>query len=159
MHVVDLLGRCADLAARTAAIYRSLAERFADEPAQVPLWRELALSEEIHADVLRREKGTLQEQDESGPFLPEFVPRLDRLEREVQRLEGMAPGVRSLDEALTVAVALGEATLVDLYDDLVLQGDPGFRLIVERLEAALSNFPQSTPRTFRRPTGPGGASS
>jgi len=40
---------------------------------------------------------------------------------------------------------LEQADLEDLYDDLVLQGEPAFRLISERLEAALAEKPQDTP--------------
>ena len=52
---------------------------------------------------------------------------------------------QTLDDALSIAVALEQADLEDLYDDLVLQGEPAFRLISERLEAALAAKPRDTP--------------
>ena len=54
------------------------------------------------------------------------------------------------DDALAVAVALEHTDLEDLYDDLVLQGEPAFRLVSERLEAALAE-------TNGRVAGPSGA--
>jgi len=145
MYVVEILERCADQAARTARVYRGLAERFHGDDDRVHLWRELALEEEIHSDILRRELKVFQEQDQSGAFLPDFADRLQRLDTEIRELEARACGARSLDDALSIAVALEQADLEDLYDDLVLQGEPAFRLISERLEAALAEKPQDTP--------------
>ena len=145
MYVVEILERCADQAARTARVYRGLAERFYGDHDRVHLWRELALEEEIHTDILRRELKAFQEQEQSGAFLPDFADRLQRLDAEVRQLETRASTAQSLDEALSIAVALEQADLEDLYDDLVLQGEPAFRLISERLEAALAVKPQDTP--------------
>lgn len=145
MYVVEILERCADNAARTALVYRGLAERFHGDHDRVHLWRELALEEETHTDILRRELKVFQEQEQSGSFLPDFADRLQRLDAELHQLEARASTARTLDEALAVAVALEQADLEDLYDDLVLQGEPAFRLITERLEAALGAKPQHTP--------------
>ena len=145
MYVVEILERCADQAARTAIVYRGLAERFHGDDDRVHLWRELALEEEIHTDILRRELKAFQEQDQSGAFLPDFADRLQRLDTEVRQLEARAFKAQSLDDALSIAAALEQADLEDLYDDLVLQGEPAFRLISERLEAALAARPQQTP--------------
>jgi hypothetical protein len=145
MYVVEILERCADQAARTARVYRGLAERFFGDDDRVHLWRELALEEEIHTDILRRELKAFQEQEESGAFLPDFADRLHRLDAEVSQLEARASTARTLDEALSIAVALEQADLEDLYDDLVLQGEPAFRLISERLESALAERPRETP--------------
>jgi hypothetical protein len=145
MYVVEILERCADQAARTARVYRGLADRFCGDHDRVHLWRELALEEEIHTDILRRELKTFQEQEQSGAFLPDFADRLRRLDAEVRQLEARASTAQSLDDALSIAVALEQADLEDLYDDLVLQGEPAFRLISERLEAALAAKPQGTP--------------
>jgi glycine/D-amino acid oxidase-like deaminating enzyme len=145
MYVVEILERCAAHAARTAQVYRGLAARFHGDRERVQLWRELALEEEIHTDILRRELKVFQEQEQSGAFLPDFADRLQRLDAEVCQLEGRASAAQTLDEALSVAVALEQADLEDLYDDLVLQGEPAFRLISERLEAALAVRPQDTP--------------
>ena len=101
--------------------------------------------EETHADVLRRELQSFQEQDQSGSFLPEFAERLTRLDGEIGDLEKRAEAARSVDDALAVAVALEQADLEDLYDDLVLQGEPAFKLISERIEAALAAKPQRAP--------------
>ncbi len=145
MYVVEILERCADQAARTARVYRGLADRFHGDHDRVHLWRELALEEEIHTDILRRELKSFQEQEQSGAFLPDFADRLQRLDTEVRQLEARASTAYSLDEALSIAVALEQADLEDLYDDLVLQGEPAFRLLSERLEAALATKPQDTP--------------
>ena len=55
---------------------------------------------------------------------------------------------QTLDDALTVAVALEQADLEDLYDDLILQGEPAFKLISERLEAALATPSAGSPAAF-----------
>src|SRR5690348_6974287 len=73
MYVAEILERCRDLASRTAQVYRRLAQRFHGDPERVSLWRELALEEETHADILRRELESFQEQDQSGSFLPEYA--------------------------------------------------------------------------------------
>jgi len=145
MYVVEILERCADQAARTARVYRDLADRFRANADRVHLWRELALEEEIHADILRRELKAFQAQEQSGPFLPEFADRLARLDAESRQLEARASTAQTLDDALSIAVALEQADLEDLYDDLVLQGEPAFRLISERLEAALASKPLHLP--------------
>ena len=141
MYVTEILERCSHLAARMARVYRGMAERFHGDSDRVRLWRELALEEEIHADVLRRELQSFQEQEESGSFLPEYTERLASLDMELCQMEDRAATAGTLDEALTVAIALEQTDLEDLYDDLVLQGEPAFRLISERVEAALSARP------------------
>jgi len=60
MYVSELLERCSEMAARTAQVYRRLAERLRGQGERVELWRELALREEIHADILRRELESFQ---------------------------------------------------------------------------------------------------
>jgi rubrerythrin len=141
MYVIEILERCSDFAKRSARVYRNLAERFTDDTDRVHLWRELALEEETHADILRRELQSFQEQDQAGSFLPDFVDRVTLADRELAKLEDRARSANSLDELLAVSVALEQTTLEDLYDDLILQGEPAFRLISERLEAALSELP------------------
>ena len=143
MYVVEILERCSDLAARTARVYRSLAERFHGDGDRVHLWRELALEEETHADILRRELESFQQQEQSGTFLPEFAARLQQLDAELRQLERSAASAPALNDALAVAVALEQTDLEDLYDDLVLQGEPAFKLISERIEAALAAHPES----------------
>ena len=145
MYVVDILEQCSRLAARTALVYRGLAERFQGDPQRVHLWRELALEEETHADVLRRERLSFQDEDQAGSFLPDYADRLERLDTELQQLEARATNARTLDDALAVAIALEQADIEDLYDDLVLQGEPAFKLISERIEAALAAQPQPIP--------------
>ncbi len=145
MYVTEILERCSFLAARTARVYRGLAERFHGDPDRVSLWRELALEEETHADVLRRELSSFQEQDQIGTFLPDYADRLNQLDLELRQLERSAQEVRTLNEALSVAVALEQTDLEDLYDDLVLQGEPAFKLISERIEAALAAKPEAAP--------------
>ena len=141
MYVIEIIERCGDLAARTARVYRGLAEGFEGDPQRVRLWRELALEEETHADILRREFESFQEQEQSGAFLPEFGERLGRLDSELRQLEQRATRAQTLDDALAVAVALEQTDLEDLYDDLVLLGEPTFKLISERIEAALDVKP------------------
>lgn len=141
MYTVEIIERCSGIAARTARVYRQLAERFAGDTDRVQLWRELALEEEVHADVLRRELQSFQDEDQSGSFLPDYAARLGVLDEELKILEQRAASAATLDDLLLVAVALEQTTLEDLYDDLVLQGEPSFRLITERLEAALSKRP------------------
>ena len=145
MYVSEILERCSQMAARTAQVYRRLAERLQGQDERVQLWRELALGEETHADVLRRELQSFQEQDVAGAFLPEYAERLRRLDADLRQLEKRAEVAHTLDEALAVAVALEQADLEDLYDDLVLQGEPAFKLISERLEAALGAKPGHVP--------------
>lgn len=142
MYVTEILERCSHLAARTARVYRRLGERFHGDQDRVKLWRELALEEETHADVLRRELVSFQEMDQTGSFLPDYAARLDHLDQELQQLEGRAGTASTLDDALAVAVALEQTDLEDLYDDLVLQGEPAFKLISERVEAALAAKPE-----------------
>ena len=145
LYVVEIPEQCSRLAARTAEVYRRLAERFQGDHDRVRLWRELALEEETHTDILRRELLSFQEADESGSFLPEYGERLDQLDRELRQLEQRAANASTLDDALAVAVALEQTDLEDLYDDLVLQGEPAFKLISERLEAALAAKPEPAP--------------
>lgn len=157
MYTTEILERCADLAARTARVYRALAQRFLGDPQRVELWRELALEEETQADVLRRELATFQDQDHAGEFVPEYAERIERLDKALRELEARAATAHSLDDALAVAVALEQTSLEDLYDDLVLQGEPAFRLISERIEAALAARPQPASAVglrlrYRRPT-------
>lgn len=142
MYVSEILEKCSEMAARTARVYRRLADRLHSEKEQVHLWRELALEEETHADILRRELQSFQEQDQAGAFLPEYAQRLSQLDQELAELEQRATVARTLDDALAVAVAVEQADLEELYDDLVLQGEPAFRLISERIEAALGAKPE-----------------
>src|SRR5947209_286299 len=100
MYVTEILERCSVLAGRTAKVYRSLAERFKGDFDRVRLWRELALEEETHADVLRRELASFQEQEQSGSFLPEYAERLQLLDTELCQLESRATTARTLDDAL-----------------------------------------------------------
>jgi hypothetical protein len=142
VYVVEIIERCSDMAARTARVYRGLAERFHGDQDRVRLWRELALEEETHTDILRRELESFQEEEQSGTFLPEFAERLQHLDAELRHLENRAVTAQTLDDALAVAVALEQTDLEDLYDDLVLQGEPAFKLISERIEAALAAKPE-----------------
>ncbi len=151
MYVSEIVERCGDLAARSARVYRHLAERFAGEPERAMLWRELALEQEIHAAVLQRELESFREEDRSGSFLPDYAERLQQLHADLRQLQLRAETAQTLDEALAVAVALEQTELEDLYDDLVLQGEPAFKLISERLEAALANqFPGSAAAGMAR---------
>jgi len=152
VYVVEILERCADLAECTARVYRKLSERFQGDQDRVRLWRELALEEETHADILRRELESFQADERSGAFLPEYADRLARLAAELRQLETRAATAHTLDDALALAVAIEEADLEDLYDDLVLQGEPAFRLISERIEAALTAKPTTglPPHPARR---------
>jgi hypothetical protein len=145
MYVSEVLERCSEMAARTAQVYRRLADRLCGQAERVQLWRELALREETHADILRRELKSFQEQDSTGPFLPDYAERLCQIDIDLRQLEKRAEAAYTLDEALALAVALEQAGLEDLYDDLVLQGEPTFKLISERLEAALAAKPESVP--------------
>ncbi len=141
MYLTEILSRSSDIEARMAKLYRQLAQRFHDSGDSSRLWHELALEEETHADVLRRELRSFEEQDESGHFLPEYAERLDQASRRLSELEQQARRITTLDDAISLALALEQATLEDLYDDLVLKGPPAFRLLCERVEAALSAQP------------------
>lgn len=145
MYVAEIIERCSNLANRTAGVYRALAQRFHGDHERQSLWRELALEEETHAAVLRRELDSFREQDQSGSYLPDYGERLHHLDTELRTLEQRAAAAQTLDDALAVAVALEQADLEDLYDDLVLQGEPAFKLLSERLEAALAGPPVATP--------------
>lgn len=151
MYLTEILARCSTIEKRVAAVYRQLAQRFENDNGAARLWRELALEEETHADILGRELRTFEEQGESGDFLPDYAARLDHAETLLGELEGKLTGVGTLDDALTLAVAIEQTELEDLYDDLVTQGQPAFKLISERLEAVLYAAPAGTvpgvPRT------------
>jgi hypothetical protein len=141
MYLTEVLERCSDAEARMARLYRLLAKRFAQSTERARIWNELALEDETHADILRRERANLEDEDDSGTYMPEYAERLDRADRALADLERIAENLSSLDDATAFALALEQSTLEDLYDDLVLQGPPAFRLICERIEAALSAAP------------------
>jgi len=141
MYLVEVLARCSEIEARVARVYRTLAKRVPSSTDEARLWRELALEEETHADILRREIRAFEERDETGAFLPEFESRLEHALELLTDLEERAREVTVLDEALTLAVAVEQAELEDLYEDLVAQGHPAFKLISERMESKLSNPP------------------
>jgi hypothetical protein len=143
MYLVEILTRCSKIEERVARVYRTLAERFRSSTDEARLWRELALEEETHADILRREIRAFEEQDESGAFLPEYTARIEHAEHMLADLEQQVPGLQSLDAAATLALAVEQAELEDLYDDLVTHGYPAFKLICERIESTLSRTPAS----------------
>jgi rubrerythrin len=143
MYLVEILTRCSKIEERAARVYRGLAERFCSSAEAARLWRELALEEETHADILRRETRAFEEQDDTGAFLPEYASRIEHVDRMLVDLERKVPDLQSLDAAVTLALAVEQAELEDLYDDLVTQGHPAFKLICERLESALSRAPAS----------------
>lgn len=150
MYVVEVIERCAQLASRIARLYRQLAERFSDYPERAQVWRELALMEETQAAVLREEWQSFQERQESGDFLPDLGQRLDQATRALADIEKQVATVRTLDEAGEAAIALEQLWLEELYDDLVIQGEPAFRLLVERLEAALAEKTEQPTAVARR---------
>lgn len=144
MYLTEILGRCSDIEARMARIYRLLAQRFQEDHDSAKLWRELALEEETHADILRRELRSFEEQGEDGDFLPEYAARLDHAAEILKGIEARAVGLKTIDDAMALAVAMEQTELEDLYDDLVDQGQPAFRLISEHLEAALTAQPATS---------------
>ncbi|MBI4515921.1 MAG: hypothetical protein HY699_08920 [Deltaproteobacteria bacterium] len=151
MYVTEILERCASLESRTATVYRHLAERAHADPQTARLWRELALEQETHADVLRRELRSFEDDDDSGAFLPEYSERLEHLERTLHVLETRAASAQTLDDALATAVALEQSELEDIYDDVLLQSQPAFKLISERIEAALNAAPAGTHTNSQLP--------
>lgn len=154
MYLTGILARCSDFEARMGRLYRSLANRVEGTAPVARLWRELALEDETHADILRRELRALEEDDDTGGFLPEYVERLDRADSALRDLEARARSLATLDEATALALALEQTTLEDLYDDLVIKASPQFKLISERLEATLSKRPAASVRGLpagRRP--------
>ncbi|MCX8072541.1 MAG: hypothetical protein N3C12_08830 [Candidatus Binatia bacterium] len=150
MYLAEILERCSALAERSAALYWRLAEQFSHDPDRRELCHELAFLEETHAKVLREELLSLQERDESGDFLPEFGERIEQLEQRLTELEQRVGNSQSFDEATSTLVALQQTHIEELYDDLVVQGDPSFRLFVERLEAALAEYPKAQAVRQRR---------
>jgi len=150
MYLVEILERCSAAESRVASIYRSLANRFQDRKKEARLWRELALEEETHADILTRELRSFEEREDSGAFLPGYRPRLEHVESLLADLADKAQSMDSLDDGLALAVALEQAELEDLYDDLVTQGQPAFKLISERLEAMFSRTPMNTAPELSR---------
>ncbi len=144
MYLTEILTRCSRIEARMARLYRTLGNRFADAGEIVRLWREFALEDETHADVLRREQLNLDQDGDAGPFLPEYQARLDEADRLLDDFETRVHAAHTADEARALSPALQQSTLEDLYDDLVLQGPPAFKLVCERLEAALANQPAAT---------------
>jgi rubrerythrin len=140
MYLTGILERCSDIENRMARVYRALAERVgASDAARV--WRELALEDETHADILRRELRSLEEGDDSDSFMPEYADRLERADRILRDLEERARTLTTIDEATAVVLAREQATLEDLYDDLVVKAPTDFKLLSERIEAALANAP------------------
>ncbi|MBI3785838.1 MAG: hypothetical protein HY270_20785 [Deltaproteobacteria bacterium] len=151
MYLIEVLERCSEIADRSARVYRLLADRFGHDHDRVALWRELALEEETHAEVLRREVRSFRDAEQSGNYLPEYSQRLGTLEDKLNAMEAHATTAHSLDDALALAVALEQTTLEDIYDDLILQGEPAFRLISERVEAVLNRTPdQGSSGVIRR---------
>jgi rubrerythrin len=140
MYLTGILERCSDIENRMARVYRALAERVG-APDAARVWRELALEDETHADILRRELRSLEEGDDSGGFMPEYAERLERADRTLRDLEERARTLTTIDEATAVALALEQATLEDLYDDLVVKAPTDFKLLSERIEATLANAP------------------
>jgi len=158
MYLTEILARCSNIEGRVAQVYRTLAKRFRSSEDAARVWRELALEEETHADILRRELRAFEEQDDVGAFLPDYAPRIEHVDRMLEGLERRLLGLESLDAALTFAVAIEQAELEDLYDDLVTQGHPAFKLICERIESSLSRSPEpripGLPSRSPRRTGP-----
>ncbi len=145
MYVTEILQRCADLEGRIAHVYRHLAQQAHTDANAAKLWRELALEQETHADVLNRELRSFQDSDDSGSFLPEYTIRLEQLDRTLRSIEQRAANIQTLDEAFATAVALEQSELEDIYDDVLLQSQPAFKLISERIEAALNLHPIVQP--------------
>ncbi|GIW43810.1 MAG: hypothetical protein KatS3mg077_1092 [Candidatus Binatia bacterium] len=150
MYVSEILERSSRLAERSAALYRRLAEQFGHDSERRELCHELAFVEETQAKVLREELASFQERDELGDFLPEFAERMQQAEQHLANLEQRVSHIRGLDEATSLLVALQQTNLEGLYDDLVVQGDPSFRIFVERLEAALADYPRAQILRRRR---------
>ncbi len=150
MYVVEVLEQCAALATRVARLYRQLAERFPHDPARAQLWRELAFLEETHAEVLRRELRNFEEREETGDFVPEMAERLRQAEATLSAIEAQLAASQGPDAAIEASVALEQMHLEELYDDLVIQGEPAFRLLMERLEGALARRPEIPPTLVRR---------
>jgi rubrerythrin len=140
MYLTGILARCSDIEARLARVYRRLANH-AGAADGARLWSELALENETHADILRRELRAFEEDDDNGTFLPEYAERLEHADRALRDLEERSRTLTTLDEATTVALACEQATLEDLYDDLVIKGSPAFKLLSGHLEATLANAP------------------
>jgi rubrerythrin len=147
VYVTEILQRCAALESRIARVYRHLASQAHDDTGAARLWRELALEQETHADVLQRELRSFQEADDSGEFLIEYDQRLDQLEHTLRTIESRAQNIQTLDDAFATAVAIEQSELEDIYDDVVLKSQPAFKLISERIEAALNApaRPSNTP--------------
>jgi len=150
MYLTELLVRCSDVEARVGRLYRALSERFASGGEMARLWRELAFEEEIHAGILRRELESFEQVEDAGAYLPEYAPRLEHVLQVLDDLEERTLTLETLDDALVVAMALEQAELEDLYDDLVVQGYPAFKLISERLES-VSSAPPAPPRSKGSP--------
>lgn len=148
MYITELLDACSGLESRVARVYRGFASRFADNRAAARLWRELALEEETHADILARERRNFEDRDDAGPFLPEFGARVEDIRQRLAGIEERAAS-SSVDDAFALASELESCGLEELYDDLVVQSDPAFKLLSERLEAVLSRLPEHQERLTR----------
>ena len=154
MYLIEILQRCATLESRIARVYRSLADQAHGDAMTARLWRELALEQETHADVLQRELRSFQDADDSGAFLPEYQTRIERLDRILQDIESRAKTVQTRDDAFATSVAIEQSELEDIYDDVVLQSQPAFRLITERIEASLNSDVTRRPAAdLRSPRG------
>lgn len=150
MYLTGILARCSDIEQRLARLYRQLAAHVTGgDSARV--WRELALEDETHADILRRELRELEDDDDSGSFFPEYVERLERADRALCELEERAWTMTTVDDATAFALAREQATVEDLYDDLVVKASPDFKLQTERLEAALTSSPAVNVPGLPRP--------
>ncbi len=145
MYVTELLQACSELEENVGRIYRAFATRFDGNKPAARLWREMALEEETHADVLARECRAFEERDDSGPFLAEYDRRIDELQKRMRAVEQRAASC-SLDDAFAVASELERCGLEELFEDLVVQGDEAFKLLSERLQAALSSLPPRQER-------------
>lgn len=157
MYLTDILAHCSHIESRVARLYRALADRFHNDASTAKLWRELALEEETHADILRRELRSFDDEDDSGPFLPDYEARIDHVKGMLTELEGRVRELATLDDAMAFAVAIEQTEIEDLFDDLVTQGYPAFKLISERIEASINARPAETIPGLPHRSGTNGA--
>lgn len=107
MKVESALDYLIDLEERVGHLYVRFYRRFADLPGVADLWWEMALEEHGHAGILKMVKALA----DPGARVRDIRPRLRPLQALIRACEREATGIRSLRDALAIAVRLERSEL------------------------------------------------
>jgi rubrerythrin len=124
MDILSILDRSVAIEVGAADIYDTLAVRFRDDPEFQKFWSHMADDEREHAHKLSTWRNLLEYQPESRrPEAEGFEEGLLELKKLVEESKERAQHVKSVDEALTVALTL-EASELDVIYTVLLQSSP-----------------------------------